>query len=201
MNNGPKLWNKLLLEAPPTSLLMGGAVIDWHLGHEAKDYDIFHTYKPGEPVVPHTWEMKVDFNDEAWLEQHQNEYLQGIDADNNNPIGSIYEYLVDGEHKVQLIGVNYLNPAFHMKNFDHSLTLGRYTKAGLFIHKKVFDSIHSHVVQYVSKNNDPKAVLRSYNRAKAKTKKYSGGHDGNWDFKGFIAIEKQPWKPADPFEF
>lgn len=196
MNNGPKLWNKLLNESPAGSVLMGGAIIDWHLGHRAKDYDIFHTYKIGEPKIPPNWKMTVNFNDPGWAEAHQNEYLQGVDDNNNNTIGSIYEYLVDGVHKVQLIGVNYDKPEMHFKNFDHSLTLGRYTKNGLFIHRKVFDSIHNHVVQYVSKNHDPKAIERSFNRAKAKTKRYSGGHEGNWQFKGFTAKQI-----VDDFEF
>lgn len=195
MNNGPKLWNKLLAESPAGSVLMGGAIIDWHLGHEAKDYDIFHTYKVGLPfngAAPIGWKLTdANFNNEDWAAQHQNEYLQGVNENNNHIIGSVYEYLVDGKHKVQLIGVHYPDPKTHFMNFDHSLTLGRYSKTGLFIHKKVFDTIHSRVVQYVSKNHDPEAVERSFNRAKAKTKKYSGGHEGNWGFNGFYAIQKQ----------
>ncbi len=199
MNNGPKLWNKLLNESPANAVLMGGAVIDWHLGHEAKDYDIFFEYKPGPPGVPENWELtEADFNDPVWAEAHQQEYLQGVGEDGNNKIGSVNEYIVDGEHRVQLIGVMYKDPKMHFQNFDHSLTLGRYTKTGLFIHRRVFDSIRSHIVTYISKNHEPKAVERSFNRAKAKTKRYSGGHEGNWNFHNFVAIGK---KKLDPFDF
>lgn len=196
MNNGPKLWNKLLDEAPKGSLLMGGAVIDWHLGHEAKDYDIFHTYKIGEPNIPGNWSLIQNYQEPNWADAHENEYLQGNDEHNNNPISSVYEYIVDGIHKVQLIGVNYDDPSVHFKNFDHSLTLGKYSKTGLFIHKKVFDSIHSHVVEYVSKNKTAKAVARSFLRARTKTKKYSGGQDGNWAYKGFVS---KPEPVEEPF--
>lgn len=192
MHNGPKLWNKLLSEAPEGSVLMGGAVVDWHLGHEAKDYDIFHTYKVGEPVnLPPNWKMtEAQFNDEAWAEAHQQQYLQGIDENGGHPIGSVYEYMIDNHFIVQLIGVNYEDPKTHFKNFDHSLTLGRYTKTGLFIHKKVFDSIHNHVVEYVSKNHELESVQRSLARAKSKVKKYTADHGNNWAFKNFISKPK-----------
>ncbi len=180
--NGPKLWSKLLAEAPKDSVLMGGAVIDYMVDMEAKDYDIFHVYKPQPMIVPPNWELTdVNFNDEAWVAQHQKEYLQGIDGNGNYPIGSVNEYIVDGEHKVQLIGVMYVDANQHFKNFDHSLTLGRYTKRGMFIHQKVFESFQTETITYVSKNPGPVQKVRSLERAKRKALKYGG----EWTYKGF----------------
>lgn len=181
--NSPKLWNKLLEEAPESSVLMGGAILD-HLFHkEAHDYDIFHTYKIGDIVVPGNWKItEAHFNDLAWAEEHQQLYLQGVNEAGNNPIGSVYEYLVDGEHKVQLIGVLYNEPAKHMANFDHSLTLCRYSKSGMFIHRKVLESVDDGVIRYVSKNKTLEHRLRSIKRAQAKALKLGG----EWKFEGFL---------------
>lgn len=183
--NSPILWERLLGDAPKGSVLMGGAVVDYIAGHEAKDYDIFYSYKPGlQPVLPEKWVLsEAQFNDPEWVAQHHEQYLQGVDANGNSPISTVYEYIVAGLHKVQLIGVNYDNPLDHLKNFDHSLTLGWYTKNGMSVHRKVFESLHTKVIRYVSKNLDKKAVSKSYARALNKAHKY--GPDAGWLYGGF----------------
>lgn len=177
MKNGPKLWTKLLNEAPKGSVLMGGAVVDFNYGHEAIDYDIFHEYKVGMPIVPVNWKF-IEGN-------YNEEYKQGLKADGNHAIGSVYNYIVDGEHTVQLVGVHYHDPIHHFYNFDHSLTLGRFTKSGMFIHAEVFRAMQTHEVRYLSKNKNPEAIAKSLARARKKTTRYSGGHEGHWTFKGF----------------
>lgn len=186
MQNGPKLWAKLLDESPKGSVLMGGACIDWMLGHEAKDYDIFHTYKVGEPfngAPPIGWKKTdVHFNDPVWAKAHQELYLQGGVEGHANPIGSVYEFMVDGEHKVQLIGVHYENPAQHMKNFDHTLTLARWSKNGMFTHRKAYETFDTHIIEYVSKDKSAEARSRSIWRAMNKIEKYG---DDDWELVGF----------------
>lgn len=181
--NSPEIWDYLLAQSPKDSALMGGAVIDYWFGKDPKDFDIFYSYKPGqEIVIPPNWKMTdADFNDPVWIAKHDAWYLQGVDANNNNPISSVVEYLVDGTYLVQLIGVGYFNPAEHLKNFDHSLTLGRYTKHGMFIHRKTLQTVDDHVIEYVSKNQNEESKNRSFIRAQNKAIRY-GGH---WEFKGF----------------
>lgn len=193
--NSPKLWDKLLQQVPKGSALMGGAVIDYFLNLPVNDYDIFYTYKFGQNMIfPGNWKLtEADFNDEVWIKEHEEAYLQGIDEFGNHPILSVLEYLVDGEHKVQLIGVNYDNPLKHMKNFDHSLTLASYNSKGMFISKKAFDSIDNQIIQYVSKNYEIKAVTKSIIRAKKKIAKMLNGPA--WELKGFD-FEPAPVKIA-----
>lgn len=183
MNNSWKLWNKLLGESPKGAVLMGGAVVDWACGHKPKDFDIFYTYKPGLlDNLPPNWKMtKADFNDPAWVAQHDAWYQQGIDANGENPILSVIEYMVDGQHLVQLIGVKYPDPKTHFLNFDHSLTLGCYSKNGLFVHREVYKSLENHQVRYVSKNKTLEARARSLLRAQRKTQRYGN----QWSFIGF----------------
>lgn len=194
--NKPALWDKLLKVAPKGSALMGGAIVDYLLGLQVNDYDIFYTYYPGMGMLlPADWVMTpVNFNDPAWMKEHEEMYLQGVDEFGNNPISSVIEYMVAGEHKVQLIGVNYDNPIKHLKNFDHSLTLASYNSKGMFVSKKVFESHDSHVIEYVNKNHEAKAVEKSILRAKKKIAKME--FDGHaWELKGFdpeVAVVKVP---------
>jgi hypothetical protein len=190
MNNSPALWDKLLKQVPKGSALMGGAVVDYLIGAPVNDYDIFYAYHPGEGwLFPGNWVMtKANFNDPVWIKEHEEMYLQGIDEFGNHPISSVIEYLVDGEHKVQMIGVNYDNPIKHLKNFDHSLTLASYDAKGMFVHKKVFQSYESKVIEYVSKNLEQGAVVKSLARAHKKAAKFGIEHD--WQYKGFIPKPK-----------
>jgi hypothetical protein len=201
MKNGPKLWADLIKQAPKGSVLMGGAIVDYLMGVTPKDYDIFHTYKAGPVKVPPWWvPTEANFNDPVWAAQHQELYLQGQGEFGGNKIGSVYEYLVDGEYKVQLIGVNYEDPKQHFHNFDHSLTLGRYSKNGLWIHDLVFKSMEDEMVQYVSKNKFPKAVERSLIRAQKKTDRYGWPNPMYIGFKPAFKINKIPpyQKVLDP---
>jgi len=180
MANGPKLWMKLISEAPKNSVLMGGAVVDYaysvHL--QPKDYDIFYTYQVGLPVLPPNW-VKLD-------QDNQNEYEQG----NGNHIGSVYDYLVDGVYRIQLIGVHFIDPKQHFKSFDHSLTLGVFSNKGMFIHRKAFESVQNETIEYISKNKEPKAVAKSLARAQKKADKYGWL---NPQFKGFdLAFNIEP---------
>jgi len=178
--NGPKFWQKLLDGSPKGAVLMGGAIVDYVVGVEPKDYDIFYTYKPGL-IVPKDWQLEdVDFNDADWLAKHNEEYLQGIDQNGNKPISSVIEYLVDGQ-RVQMVGVNYANPRKHFLNFDHSLTLAYFSDRGLFVHRKVLESTDSRTITYVSRNKDPKARAKSLARAQKKAARYGG----DWKFEGF----------------
>lgn len=184
--NSPKLWDELLSHVPKGSALMGGAIVDYLLGLPVHDYDIFYSYHHGQGfILPGNWVMTAaDFNDPAWIKEHEEMYLQGVDEFGNNPISSVIEYLVADEHKVQLIGVNYDNPMKHMKNFDHSLTLASYNGRGMFVSSKVFKSYEKHTIEYVNKNLEAKAVARSFLRAKKKIAKIpADGHA--WELKGF----------------
>lgn len=187
MNNSPELWDKLIKAAPKGSVLMGGAIIDYLLGIAVNDYDIFYPYKPGQGfIVPITWKLtEADFNDPIWIKEHEEAYLQGVDENGFNPIATVYEYLVEGEHKVQLIGVHYEKAITHLKNFDHSLTLASYDSKGMFVHKKVFESKFKQTITYVSKNTDANAVLKSMLRAEKKLARLHNGAD--WELKGFVA--------------
>lgn len=199
MNNSPALWDKLLAQAPKGSVLMGGAVVDFLLNLPVNDFDIFYTYHPGMGfVLPGNWvPTEANFNDPVWAEQHQEMYLQGVGEGGLNPISVVYEYMVDGVHKVQMIGVNYDKPIKHMANFDHSLTLASYDAKGLFVSKKVFQSYDSKVIEYVSKNKEHKAVVKSMGRAQKKIQKMPDGVF-EWKFKGFEL--QQPQVIVQPFQ-
>ena len=194
MVNSPALWDKLLKHAPKGSALMGGAVVDYLLGIPVNDYDIFYTYKPGLGfILPDSWvPTEADFNDPVWAEQHQEQYMQGVGDNGHNPISIVHEYMVDGEHKVQMIGVNYQNPIKHMNNFDHSLTLASYTTKGLFVSKKVFQSYDSKTIEYVSGNKTAAAINKSIARAQKKVQRLAvaQGDPGlvAWEYKGFIPM-------------
>ncbi len=181
--NGFKLWEKILDGSPKGSVIMGGAIVDSAVGIEPKDIDVFYSYVPGSaPLVPADWTpTDANFNDPAWMKEHEQQYLQGVGGNGNNPISSVVEYLVDG-HRVQMIGVNYHDPRTHFLNFDHSLTLAHFSKRGYFIHRKVFESFDTDTVTYVSKNKAADAKAKSLVRAKNKIARYGGN---NWNFIGF----------------
>lgn len=199
MKNSPELWADLLAQSPPGSVLMGGAIVDYIQDVIPNDYDIFHTYKPQPMFVPKNWKLTdQDFNNPDWVDVHEEQYLQGVDDHGNHPVGSINEYLVDDKYKVQLIGVQYADPKFHFRNFDHSLTLARFSKNGLWVNNKVFESINMQMIEYVSKNKNPAAVARSRARAQNKADKYGWKHP---IFVGFPADIPPAPAPiaADPF--
>lgn len=185
MNNSPALWDHLLKYVPKGSALMGGAVVDYLLGVPVNDYDIFYPYHPGQGfILPGDWKLtEANFNDPVWIKEHEEAYLQGVDEFGNHPIATVYEYMVDGIHKVQLIGVHYEKVVTHLKNFDHSLTLASYDKKGMFVHQKVFESYDNKIIKYVSKNHEAKAVMKSLARAHKKAAKV--GIDFDWQFEGF----------------
>lgn len=206
--NKPALWDELLSHAPKGSALMGGAIVDYLLGLPVHDYDVFYPYQPGPGLIlPVNWVLtEADFNDPVFIKEHEEMYLQGIDEFGNHPISIVQEYLVAGEHKVQMIGVNYDNPIKHMKNFDHSLTLASYNSKGMFVSSKVFKSYANHTIEYVSKNLEAKAVARSFIRAKKKIAKIPD--DGNaWELKGFnpnpipIKLQLHVAQPVGDFDF
>ena len=187
-NNGPKVWDRILNTVPFEAVIMGGAVIDYLYGWKVNDIDVFHTYKVGEPfaITPPGWQMLEKFNEPDWVEAHQQQYLQGINEFGQHPVGSVYDFLVDGHIKVQLIGVHYNDPKTHFHNFDHSLTLGRYTKNGMFVHRKVFETVANHVVEYTCPYKNEEHMVRALERAKAKVKKVTGGvGGGGWTYRGF----------------
>jgi hypothetical protein len=182
MANGPKLWKKLLSESPKGSVLMGGAVVDYAADVEPKDYDIFYKYVFGPPNVPENWFPVVhDLGNDEGQAEHAFDYAQGADEHGNNPIGAVYNYIVDNTYKVQLVGVLYEDPKQHFRNFDHSLTLGYFSQRGLFVHRKVFESFDKKIVEYVGKDKSPQARAKSLFRAHAKTVRYGG----DWNYLGF----------------
>lgn len=186
--NGHQLWEYLLNQSPEGAVLMGGAIVDTFASIKVNDFDIFYTYIPGikqpnwEP--PANWKLTdQDFNDPEWLAEHQEKYLQGVDKNGDHPISVVSEYLVDNLYTVQLIGVNYDNPLLHFKNFDHSLTLGYFSTKGYYLSRRVIDSCAQKTITYLSKNKDPAAKARSFERAAYKAARY--GDNGEWKFIGF----------------
>jgi len=185
MANGQKLWTELLKGAPKGSVLMGGAIVDLLADIEPKDYDIFCTYAPGyQNNIPKTWKRNP-VNFEELLKKE--EYLAGEQEGGGlNPIIEVTNFTVDGAYLVQLIALAYENPVEHFKNFDHSLTLGRWTDKGLFIHKKVFESLNNDTVWFVGKNKSAERRMKSLERAKKKVTRYVGVAGAlDWDFQGF----------------
>lgn len=181
MINRPRNWNKLLKAAPQGSVLMGGAIRDWLVDREAKDFDIFHTYEFGVPQID-GWVYKENPD----LEAHQAEYDIG---DPNGPIGSVYDYevlIVDDfwgprSVKVQLIGVIYDDPTKHFGSFDHTLTLGLYSKHGLYVDQRMFDSFNTKSVTCTNNSKPEKSLLR----AKKAVAKISLEGAEDWNYLGF----------------
>lgn len=187
--NGPNLWSKLLHEAPEGSAIMGGAIVDWAWSErfykvkEPKDIDIFHTYRHGMPVVPNYWKfLEMDYNDPIKKAAHDAEYLLKQDG-GHGEIGSVYDYDL-GDYHVQLIGVHYADPRQYIAKFDHSLTLGMFSKDGLCIHANVFESFKNKTVTYLGKpgdNGSTKAIVRALN----KIQRLDPVNVGAWEFAGF----------------
>lgn len=176
--NSPELWLKLLNEAPKGSVLMGGAIVDFMLGIEPKDYDIFHHYQPGMPEVPNYWKfIEMDYNDPVKIAEHQADYGP---LGNGNPIGSVYNYDAGGL-KVQMIGITYADPRDYFSKFDHTLTLGSFSENGLFVHSKVFESI---ITKTVTCTNDSRPLM-SLARAQAKVARFDPSNFEFWAFEGF----------------
>lgn len=190
MINKTATWNKLLEAAPAGSVLMGGAIRDWTLDREAKDYDIFYPYYiPGILEIP---DWKYIPNPDA--EAHQAEYDIGAGIDNQlNPIAIVSDYevpigsyaltpdglVIPATVKVQLIGVHYDDPTEHFKNFDHTLTLGMYGKYGLCIDKRMFDSFHNKTVTCTNSAKPEKSLAR----AQSVVKRLWG--EQHWNYLGF----------------
>lgn len=175
MNNTIQTWNKLLEAAPEGSVLMGGAIRDWHFCKEAKDYDIFYSYNPGIPQIkgwtykprPHDAEIQAEYN------------INGMNG--LHPIAAVYDYevpigykyaltpkgainLVPDQVKVQLIGVQYDNPVQHFANFDHTLVLGLFgLNTGLYISPKFFESIRNKSITCTNNSSPGKSLLRAKN--------------------------------------
>lgn len=160
MWNKPAIWDELLKAAPKGSVLMGGAVRDFYWGYEAKDYDIFYSYKPGLPEIE-GWKYvpKDDFPPDGPHPDYDIAALNGT-----NPIGCVYDYEVNYHGKVlkvQLVGVHYANPLDHFANFDHSLTLGIYDNQGMFLHKKLVHALENKEVELLNPANSPKSMARA----------------------------------------
>lgn len=176
--NNPGTWDELLDVAPFGSILAGGAIVDFVMDHDAKDYDIFHHYKLGMPVTPASWVYVEPGPD------HDEDYVQNEAGVNVGKIGSVYNYdvTVDGDAivRVQMIGVM-MEPTHYMKTFDHSLCLGAYTQDGLTVHKQVFQSLKNQQVFCLSDYNKPKSL----ERALRKVKKYDPDGYANWAFINF----------------
>lgn len=185
--NNPELWRQLLQQAPKGSVLMGGAVVDFMCGIQPKDYDIFYRYHPGMPEVSVNWMfVEMDYNDPVQLKQHNADYQQ-LNNGQPNPIGAVYNYKVpsvEGVLDVQMIGVQYQDPKDHFQNFDHTLTLGSYSETGMFVHEKVFESLATKTITYIGKDN-PKAKMRSRNRALEKASRIDPNGWMNWNTPNF----------------
>lgn len=182
--NSPTTWDEILDKAPDGSILMGGAVRDYALAQEAKDYDVFHPYKfgVGIPEVPGWKYLPRDPNDEG---KHQEDYdIEGINGQ-PNPISSVYDYdvVLKSGHivRVQLIGLHYENPKMHFKNFDHTLTLAAYTDNGMFLDRRLLRSFDEKNVLLINNANPEKSLQR----AKKVIERIDPHGAPNWTYQGF----------------
>lgn len=197
MINGPEIWNKLLEVAPKGSVLMGGAVRDYILYKEPKDYDIFYPHTIGLPEIP-GWTYKENPDQVA----HQAEYDimqepgEGIQLKPNSPIAAVWDYEVvigkkydvgtwgykDLIAKVQLIGLHYDKVTKHFKNFDHTLTLGMYRREnGMFVDSRLFESIYNETVTCTNNARPEKALAR----AKSVVQRINPNGAEFWNYQGF----------------
>lgn len=69
MNNGPELWDKILSHFPEGSIIAGGAIRDYILGVEPKDFDVFGSYSTYNQEVEGMEHLTQNTNDE-----HAEEY-------------------------------------------------------------------------------------------------------------------------------
>lgn len=187
MINGPKFWNSLLDKCPAGSILMGGAVRDFIVGVEPKDFDIFYPYRPMYPAIE-GWEYK-EYN-QAEAAKRREDY--GLDEDGanvnaeRNPLAIVRNYEIpvadDADPiKVQLMGVHF-NDARHMyRLFDHTLTLGRYSRKGLFVDARLFESLDTKTVTCTNGHRGE----NSLNRAKRVVARIDPQGVNDWNFLGF----------------
>lgn len=183
MTNHPTLWDSLLDKAPAGSILMGGAVRDMYVGKEAKDYDIFYPYMISVvPEIPGWKYLPRDPHDQAKIDEDYD--IEPADG-TPNPIAAVYDYDVAIANldiiRVQLIGLHYIKPKEHFKNFDHTLTLAAYTDKGLFIDKRLMQSIENNTVTLINNMNPEKSLQR----AKKVIERIDPHGAPNWTYQGF----------------
>ena len=185
-----KLWDELLSEAPMGAFLMGGAIRDGLADKKPKDYDIFY-HLPDElqpfPQFPN-WTYRPPENRQE-MQELIRRYNLAIPPNGPLPIEpiirSIRNYDVktreSGTVRVQLVGTKYRDPRKHFNSFDHTLTLGRYGPPGLFIDRRMFESIKTKTVTCTNTTNRIKSLERA---EKAVAKIDPKGAD-DWTYLGF----------------
>jgi hypothetical protein len=179
--NNPSTWAELLQFCPKNSILAGGAIRDWLVGQEPKDYDIFYSYFPGIPITNNNWLYQEIVDPVA----HAAEY-QPVDGEPNKKIGAVYNYevILSGGFfvQVQMVGVHYPNPKEHCKTFDHTLTLGRFgLESGLAISPLLFESLRTRTVTCL----DPLRKEKSFLRATTAVERIDPDHIDLWTYKNF----------------
>jgi hypothetical protein len=160
---------------------MGGAIVDSLVGAVPKDYDIFCTKRVGWNI-PQNWKyIKPENADQIKARQaeYDIENKQGL-----NPIKEVNDFDVELDDKiirVQLIYVDYDDARKHLKNFDHTLTLAWFSKNGVYIHRKVFESLNTKTVTLLNNKKPEKSKLR----ALKKIEKLDPEGKDNWKLIGW----------------
>lgn len=169
--NGPELWRKILAGAPAGSVIMGGAIVDYVLGIQPKDFDV---YCPIDAPFPLGTTWKLAGNPADYKE------YQDVDF----PIKSICNYTDHGV-KIQLMQTYSNDPTKVFKHFDHSLTKGLYSKKGIFVSDCVYKTLETGEVRFVGKTESVEKRYKSLLRAHAKIAKYDPQGFDNWKFINF----------------
>lgn len=123
MKNGPELWDKILSHFPEGSIIAGGAVRDYVLGVEPKDFDVFGSYSTYDVGVEGMEHIDLDDN-----ETHTEEYLA------MREIAIVMKGEIEGV-KVDYIGHHLEDPVQVIEAFDTGISQAFYAspqEGGLF---------------------------------------------------------------------
>lgn len=125
MKNGPELWNAILSHFPKGSFLAGGALRDYVLGVEPKDFDVFVNYVDYDPNVEGM--KNIDYDSD----EHAQEY-EAV-----SEIAIVMKGEVEGV-KVDFIGIHEPDPVKVIESFDTGISQIMYAAPGMMYKKAAF---------------------------------------------------------------
>lgn len=134
MKNGPELWDKILSHFPEGSIIAGGAIRDYLLGLEPKDFDVFGPYATYNAQVEGMEHLTQTSN-----EEHEEEYLA------MREIAIVMKGEIEGV-KVDYIGMHIEDPVVIVEAFDTGINQLFYGNGILYKKKAHVDDVANKTV-------------------------------------------------------
>jgi len=127
MKNGPELWDKILSHFPEDTILAGGAVRDFFLGVEPKDFDLFSPYSSYKADIEGM--NHIDFDDGEGTHAEEYEAM--------GEIGIVMKGEIEGVN-VDYIGMHLDDPVAMIESFDTDINQVFFARGGRLYKKAGF---------------------------------------------------------------